>query len=94
MITSGYRKFKSEIFDANIDKKELVNKSDISGIMNKKMETLGIKVELKVEQDKILNFELLVFEPSYARGKSDFENDGIQNYLVFQLVYSFFKKDS
>ena len=53
LITSGYRKFKSEIFDANIDKKELVNKSDISGIMNKEMETLGIKVELKVEQDKI-----------------------------------------
>ena len=48
------------------------------------------KAELKAEQDKII--KLQVFDSSYVRGKSHFENNGIQNYLVFQPIYRYFKK--
>ena len=31
-------------------------------------------------------------EKRYFCGKSNFEDDGTQNYSVFQLIYSFFKR--
>ena len=31
------------------------------------------------------------FDPIYSRGKSHFEDDGTQNYLVFQTVSRYFK---
>ena len=36
--------------------------------------------------------KLQVFNSSYFDGKSHFENDGTQNYLVFQPVFKYFKK--
>ena len=47
----------SGILDANIKEKQLVNKSDISGLINntdwnKKITILATKAELKAEQDK------------------------------------------
>ena len=35
--------------------------------------------------------KLKTFDSSYFRGKSHFEEDGTQNYLVFQPMYSYFK---
>ena len=32
------------------------------------------------------------FDSSYFRGKSNFEEDGTQNYLIFQPMYKYFKK--
>ena len=32
------------------------------------------------------------FDSSYFRGKNDFEEDGTQNYLVFQPMYRHFKR--
>ena len=32
------------------------------------------------------------FSSSYVRGKNHFEDDGTQNYLVFQQMYRYFKK--
>ena len=32
------------------------------------------------------------FDSDYFRGKSHFEEDGKQNYLVFQLMYRYFKQ--
>ena len=34
------------------------------------------------------------FDSIYFRGKSDFEEDGTQNYLVFQPIYRYFKRVS
>ena len=51
---------------------------------------MGTKVELKVEQDKIT--KLQAFDSSYFRGKSHFEDDGTQNYLVFQPKNRYLKK--
>ena len=35
--------------------------------------------------------KLETFDSIYFRGKSYFEDDGTQNYLVFQTVYRYFK---
>ena len=36
--------------------------------------------------------KLRTFDSSYFRGKIYFENDGPQNYLIFQPMYRYFKK--
>ena len=56
------------------------------------MAILATKAELKTEQDKLL--KLQAFDSSPFRGKSHFEEDGTQNYLVFQPMYSYFKRIS
>ena len=58
--------------------------------LDKKLTILAAKAELKVEQDKIL--KLQAFDWSSFRGKCHFEKDCTQNYLVFQLIYRYFKK--
>ena len=57
--------------------------------MNKKIATLTSKAELKAEQDKIIRLQ--AFHSSYFCGKSHFEDDGTQNYLVFEPLYKYFK---
>ena len=76
----------AEILNTNIKEKELLNKSDISGFidnsnLDKKIAALTTKAELKAEKDKIV--KLQVFDSSYFRYKSHFEDDGTENYLVF-----------
>ena len=58
--------------------------------LNKKAATLATKTELKVEQNKII--KLKGFDSSNFWGKSHFEDDGTQNYLVFQPMYRYCKK--
>ena len=55
-----------------------------------KSSNISIKAELKTEQDKII--KLQAFDSSYFCGKNHFEDDSTQNYLVFQLLYIYFKK--
>ena len=38
--------------------------------------------------------KLKTFDSSYFIGKSDFEEDGVQNHLLFQPMYRYFKTDS
>ena len=33
-----------------------------------------------------------MFDSSYLRGKNHFKDDVTQNYLVFQLIYRYFKR--
>ena len=63
-----------------------MNNSDLDN----KIATAATKAELKEEQDKML--KLQVFDSSYFRGKSHFEDDGMQNYLLFQPSRRYFKK--
>ena len=85
----------SQTLDANIKQKGLVDKSAIAGFINNNdldntVATLPTKAELKAGQDKII--QLQGFISSYFRNKSHFEDDGTQNYLVFQHMYRCFKK--
>ena len=64
----------SDILDAKIRQKELVNKSDISNLvknsdLNTELVTLSSKAELKAEQDKIVK---QVFNSSYFHGDKIF----------------------
>ena len=47
-------------------------------------------LQLKAEQDKIT--KLKAFDSSYFRGKSHFQDDGTENYLVFQQMDWYFKE--
>ena len=72
---------------------KLVDKSAIAGFinstdLNKKIARLTIKVELKTEQDKVT--KLQKFDSSYFLGKNHFQDDGTQNYLVFQPMQRYF----
>ena len=84
---ADYNKFTNKKLHLKIKQKELVSKSEIAGFINnadldKKVGTLATKAELKAEQDKIT--KLKAFDSSYFCGKSHFEDDGTQHYLVFQ----------
>ena len=85
--TADYNKFTTnQTLDAKIKPKELFDKSAIAGFtnnagLNKKVETLARKAELKAEQNKITKWQ--AFNSSYFRGKSHFEDDGTQNYMLF-----------
>ena len=73
----------------------MVDKSDIAGFinnsdLNKRVATLTTKEELKPEQDKIIKPQ--AFDSSCFRGKSHFEDDDTQSYLVFQPMYRYLKK--
>ena len=63
----------SEILDANIKEKELVDKSNISNLvknsdLNIKLKTLATKAFLKAEQDKIVKLQM--HDLSFFLGKS------------------------
>ena len=73
ITTSYYNKFTSDILDTKIKQKELIKNSDISNLikdspLNTKLETLATKIELKVEQDKILKLQRCYL--SYFLGKN------------------------
>ena len=55
----------------------LINESDV----NKRIAILATKAELKRKQDKIVKLEAI--DSSFFRGKTLFEDDATQNYLVF-----------
>ena len=66
--TSDYNKFMSDILDAEIKYKEIVNRSDISNLVensdwNTRLATLAKKEELEAEQDKIAKPE--AFDSSF-----------------------------
>ena len=60
--TSDYNKFMSDILDAEIKYQEIVNRSDISNLVensdwNTRLATLAKKEELEAAQDKIEKLE-------------------------------------
>ena len=45
-----------------------------------------------IASQNVIIEKLQTFSSSYVRGKNHFEDDGTQNYLVFQQMYRYFKK--
>ena len=56
--------------------------------LNKKINSNKTKLLLVENEIKKLNN----FDAAYFRGKSYFDDDGTQNYLVFQLLYKYFER--
>ena len=89
ITTADCNKFTKDIVANKIKSEGLVGKSAIAGFVNnadldKKAATLATKAELKEEQDKITKLQAL--DSSHFRGESYFEDDGTQNYSIFQPV--------
>ena len=81
------------MFNTRIVQANLIRKTDFDAKLtnlNRKV-TQNSSKHLPVENE--LN-KLKTFDSSYFIGKSHFEEDGVQNYLVFQPMYRYFKTDS
>ena len=82
IYTSEFNKLATDVFNARITQANLIAKTDFDSRLssfNRKI-TSNISKYLLVENE--LN-KLKTFDSSYFIGKSHFEEDGTQNYLVF-----------
>ena len=62
--------------------------------LDAKLSSLKRKITANKTKDLLVENELnklKTFDSSYFIGKSHFEEDGTQNYLVFQPMYRYFK---
>ena len=68
----------------------MITKTDFDA----KLSSLNRKITQNKSKHLLVENELnklKTFDSSYFIGKSHFEKDGTQNYLVFQPVYAYFK---
>ena len=73
------------------DVRSLVKKTNF----NAKLTSLNTKITTNKSKHLLVENELKklnTFDSSYFKGKNHFEEDGTQNYLVFQPMYRYFKK--
>ena len=77
-------------FNARIAQAKLITKTDfdakLSGFNRKITKNKSDHLLVKNELNKLKSFDF-----GYFIGKNHFEEDGVQNYLVFQPVYRYFK---
>ena len=88
--TQEFNKLGADVFNARIAQAKLITKTDFDAklsSLNKKITSSKTK-HLLVENE--LN-KLKTFDSSYFIDKSHFEEDGTQNYLLFQPIIRFFK---
>ena len=88
--TSEFNKLAADVFNVRLAQANLITKTDFDdklSNLNRKI-TQNISKHLLVENE--LN-KLKTFDSGYFIGKSHFEEDGTQNYLVFQPMYRYFK---
>ena len=92
ITTPEFNTMAADVFQARLAAQtDLMRKPDfdfkLKGISDRvaknKTKYLLVENELK---------KLQKFDAAYFRGKSHFEEDGTQNYVVFQLKYRFFKR--
>ena len=89
VTTPEFNEFTVAVFDARLARANLITKADVdtklirfNKINSNKAKHLVVENEFK---------KLQTFDSIYFRGKSYFEEDGAQNYLVFQAMYRYFK---
>ena len=88
--TSEFNKLTADAFNARLAQANLITKTEFDSrlsTLNRKITTNKSK-HLLVENE--LN-KLKPFDSSYFTDKSHFEEDGTQNYLVFQPITRYFK---
>ena len=90
ITTPEFNKLAADVFNARLAQANLITKTDFDSKLsnlNRKITTNKTK-HLLVENE--LN-KLKTFDSSYFIGKSHFDEDGTQNYLVFQPLNKYFK---
>ena len=86
--TPEFNTLAADVFDVRLAQANLVAKADFDVSLNRKItenKTKHLLVENELKK-------LKTFDSSYFIGKSHFEEDGTQNYLVFQPMYRYFKR--
>ena len=91
ITTSEFNKLTAEVFDARLAQANLVAKTDY----DTKLKSVNRKITSNKTKHLLVENEfkkLKTFYSIYFRGKSHFEEDGTQKYLVFQPMYRYFKR--
>ena len=86
ITTPEFNTLAADDFNARLAQKNVVTKIDFDA----KMSSLSRKVTKHFLVENGFK-KLKTFASSYFRGKSHFEEDGTQNYLVFQPINKYFK---
>ena len=95
ITTLEFNKLTTESFSARLAQANLVAKTDFDDKLknlNKKINSNKTKQNMCLLKMNLKKLE--TFYSVYFRGKSHFEDDGAQNYLVFQATYRYFKRVS
>ena len=90
ITTPEFNTLAASVFNARLAQANLVTKTDFDNSVS----CLDSKIDTnKTKNESIENKfkKLKTFDSSYFRGKSHFEEDGTQNYLVFQPINRYFK---
>ena len=90
LTTLEFNTLAADVFNARLKQVNLIAKTDFDAklpSLNRKITTNKTKHLLVENEFK----KLKTFDSIYFRGKSHFEEDGTQNYLVFQPIQRFLK---
>ena len=90
ITTSEFNTLAADVFNARLALVNLVTKTDFDA----KLSSLNRKVTSNKTKHVLVENELKklkAFDFSYFIGKSQFKEDGVQNYLVFQPLNKYFK---
>ena len=88
--TAEFNKLAADVFNARLAQANLVTKTDVED----KLSNLNRKITKNKADHLLVQNELnklKTFDLSYFIGKNYFEEDGAQNYLVFQPLFRYFK---
>ena len=88
--TQGFNKLAADVFNARLSKPNLLTQTDFDD----KLSSLNRKITSNETEHVLVENEfkkLKTFDSSYFIGKNYFEEDGTQNYLVFQPIYKHIK---
>ena len=81
----------ASVFNARLAQANLITKTDFDA----KLSNLNRRITANKTKHLLVENELKklkTFDSSYFIGKSYFEEDGTQKYLVFQPMYRYFKR--
>ena len=90
ITTPEFNTLAADVFNARLSQANLVTKTDFDA----KLSSLNRKITQNKSKHLLVENELnklKTFDSSYFIGKSHFEEDGTQNYLVFQPLNKYFK---
>ena len=88
--TQEFNKWAADVFNARLKQANFVTKTDFGD----KLSNLNRKITSNKTKHVLVENELKklkTFDLSYFVGKNYFEEDGAQNYLVFQPIRRYFK---
>ena len=91
LIIIKFNTLAAHVFNARLAQASLITKTDF----DLKLSSLNIKITANKSKHLLVKNELKKpkpFDSSYFIGKSHFEEDSTQSYLVFQPMYTYFKR--